>query len=54
MDTLPDQVVRRLLSQSFLFDDPASYEAGVRDALEAINAAAREAEAGETVGSAVA
>ncbi len=30
--------IERLLSQSHVFDDPRTYEAGVRDALEAIDA----------------
>jgi hypothetical protein len=30
--------IERLLRQSHVFDDPATYEAGVRDALEAIAA----------------
>lgn len=29
-----DLLVHRLLEQAQLFDDPASYEAGVRDALD--------------------
>lgn len=29
-----DPLLRRLLSQAFLFDDPRAYEAGVRDAYE--------------------
>lgn len=29
-----DVLLRRLLDQAYLFDDPAAYEAGVRDALE--------------------
>ena len=31
--------IERLLRQSHVFDDPGAYEAGVRDALEAIAAA---------------
>jgi hypothetical protein len=31
-----DQVLRRLLSQAYLFDDPRAYEAGVRDAFDAL------------------
>ncbi len=33
-----DAVLDRLLQQAYLFDDPAAYEAGVRDAVEAIDA----------------
>lgn len=29
-----DPLLRRLLSQAYLFDDPRAYEAGVRDAYE--------------------
>lgn len=29
-----DLLLRRLLSQAYLFDDPRAYEAGVRDAYE--------------------
>ncbi len=35
-----DAVLGRLLSQAYLFDDPAAYEAGVRDAIEATTARA--------------
>jgi hypothetical protein len=31
-----DETIERLLRQSHLFDDPAAYEAGVRDALDAV------------------
>jgi hypothetical protein len=31
--------IERLLRQSHVFDDPGTYEAGVRDALEAVAAA---------------
>jgi hypothetical protein len=33
-----DLHVRRLLAQAQLFDDPAAYEAGVRDALDVLRA----------------
>lgn len=36
---VPEEAVRRLLGQAFLFDDPASYEAGVRDALDLLTQA---------------
>ena len=31
-----DQLLRRLLSQAYLFDDPNAYAAGVRDAFEVL------------------
>lgn len=34
-----EATLRRLLAQAHLFDDPTAYEAGVRDALEAVAAA---------------
>jgi hypothetical protein len=33
-----DTVIDRLLSQSYLFDDPSAYEAGVRDAFDVLAA----------------
>lgn len=33
-----DLVMRRLLAQAHLFDDPSAYEAGVRDALDVLQA----------------
>lgn len=33
-----DLLVRRLLAQAQLFDDPSAYEAGVRDALDVLRA----------------
>lgn len=33
-----DHLLQRLLRQAHLFDDPAAYEAGVLDAIEAIRA----------------
>ncbi|TVR33853.1 MAG: hypothetical protein EA388_10075 [Nitriliruptor sp.] len=33
-----DHLLQRLLRQAHLFDDPAAYEAGVLDALEAVQA----------------
>lgn len=30
-----ETLLRRLLDQAYLFDDPSAYEAGVRDAIEA-------------------
>lgn len=35
-----DTVLERLVDQAYLFDDPGAYEAGVRDAVEAIEASA--------------
>jgi hypothetical protein len=35
--TPQSQLLRRLLRRAHLFDDPAAYEAGVRDALELID-----------------
>lgn len=29
-----DPLLRRLLGQAYLFDDPSAYEAGVRDAFD--------------------
>ena len=40
-----DLLLRRLLSQAYLFDDPHAYEAGVRDAFEVFTRAAAEDEA---------
>ena len=37
MDSM-DQLLERLLRQAHLFDDPAAYEAGVLDAVEAVQA----------------
>lgn len=34
-----DETIQRLLCQAHLFEDPSAYEAGVRDALEALDAA---------------
>jgi hypothetical protein len=31
-----EQLLHRLLSQAYLFDDPRAYEAGVRDAFDAM------------------
>jgi hypothetical protein len=39
-----EATLQRLLRQSHLFDDPATYEAGVRDALEAVAEDQREAQ----------
>jgi hypothetical protein len=33
-----EDLVRRLLEQAYLFDDPGAYEAGVRDALAVLDA----------------
>lgn len=33
-----DHLLQRLLRQAHLFDDPAAYEAGVLDAIEAVQA----------------
>jgi hypothetical protein len=32
-----DPLLRRLLSQAYLFDDPRAYEAGVRDAFDLLS-----------------
>lgn len=42
MDDEPQRtaVLERLLDQAHLFDDPVAYEAGVRDAIEALEVAA--------------
>ena len=42
-----DHLLQRLLRQAHLFDDPAAYEAGVLDAIEAVQAhgVARDADA---------
>lgn len=40
-----DPLLRRLLSQAYLFDDPRAYEAGVRDAFEVFTHARAEDEA---------
>jgi len=40
-----DPLLRRLLSQAYLFDDPRAYEAGVRDAFEVLSRADAEDEA---------
>jgi hypothetical protein len=32
-----EQLTRELMTRSFLYDDPGSYEAGVRAALEAVS-----------------
>jgi len=37
-----ERILDRLLTQAYLFDDPSAYEAGVRDAAEAIAAATDE------------
>jgi hypothetical protein len=34
---MDDAALHRLLAQAYLFDDPAAYEAGVRDAVEALS-----------------
>jgi hypothetical protein len=33
-----EQLLQRLVRQAYLFDDPAAYEAGVRDAIGAVEA----------------
>lgn len=40
--TLADGILDRLLRQAYLFDDPRAYEAGVRDAVAALDQHARE------------
>jgi hypothetical protein len=40
-----DQTIQRLLAQAHLFDDPSAYEAGVRDALKALDRVAQTAPA---------
>jgi hypothetical protein len=37
VDQLLDQLRERLLAKAYLFDDPAAYEAGVRDALDQLS-----------------
>jgi hypothetical protein len=39
-----DPVLDRLLEQSYLFDDPGAYEAGVRDAFDVLAASRTEDE----------
>jgi hypothetical protein len=34
---LVDPLLRRLLNQAYLFDDPRAYEAGVRDAYDLLS-----------------
>jgi hypothetical protein len=38
-----DDVLEQLLRQAYLFDDPRAYEAGVRDALAAVDEHVRDA-----------
>lgn len=47
---MDEHLLAGLLRQAFLFDDPAAYEAGVRDAWDAL----RDALAGEREGEPVA
>jgi len=42
-----EAILDRLLAQAYLFDDPGAYEAGVRDATEAIIAEAERTAAGK-------
>ena len=42
-----ETILDRLLAQAYLFDDPDAYEAGVRDATEAITAEAARIAAGK-------
>lgn len=44
-----ETVLDRLLAQAYLFDDPGAYEAGVRDAVDAIAAQAVRIAAGKQV-----
>jgi hypothetical protein len=39
-----DLLLQGLLRQAYLFDDPSAYEAGVRDAFEALTTAAAQAD----------
>jgi hypothetical protein len=40
-----DTLLERLVRQAYLFDDPAAYAAGVRDALDAVDRFVQEDEA---------
>jgi hypothetical protein len=40
-----ETLLRRLLSQAYLFDDPRAYEAGVRDAFDLLSRERAEDEA---------
>jgi hypothetical protein len=45
-----EETLRRLLEQAYLFDDPAAYAAGVRDASDALARAQTEEPPAEQVG----
>jgi hypothetical protein len=47
--TSEDHLLARLLRRAHLFDDPAAYEAGVRDALELVGDPVTHDVAGATV-----
>ncbi|MCC5948317.1 MAG: hypothetical protein JJT89_07650 [Nitriliruptoraceae bacterium] len=36
----PERLIARLIDQAYLFDDPAAYEAGVRDAVQLLRSSA--------------